>query len=1112
MWRNFFTIYYCDMFRKISLLFALLLSVVVWAGPISKEQAIKEAQAFLNSRRNMPHTAKMRQAYRAPKLMSASEQSYFYVFNVGDNNGFVIVSGDDRTEQILGYADVGSFDESKMNPNMKSFLDSYIEEFKQLDKLNIPSVKMRASQKAVIKAREAISPLVARRWNQDEPYNNLCPVINDDPKTTADETKDTKNGRFVTGCVATAMAQVMGYHRWPKTTTAVIPAYTTDELHYNIPEMPVTTFDWNNMLDVYGSSYTQAQGDAVAKLMQYCGSSVDMSYNYSSTGGSGAIGGFVPHALKTYFDYSATTRVIFREAYTADTWADVLYRELEAKRPVVFCGSSPSGGHCFVMDGYSQGEYFHINWGWGGFQDGYYRLSVLEPGQQGIGGFTGGYSRGQQAIVGIQPNHGEAAAPTVIAEGIAPAMQRVTRTSKDVNFKGTDFGDPNFYGVSFVFKAINTEKTAQTYYVGVGLYNDKGELVTVLSDGGNSLTFSQFGAGRDIYIPSIVDFGAGIPLGTYKVLPIYKTVAAPTWLLCEGSTRNYVEAKITDTEYIVTKAEDGSNKSLQATSTVEGNLLKYDPQIINFDVTNNGSDFYDDVYLMIDGKADKSKVVSLSVAPGKTSRVSFGYTPYESRAYTYSLATIATRKNPDTGKDEGYFKDIPGSAGTFTISDRVYKHGKIASCQITVDDIDDSKNVFGSIIKGKVTFNNTGTLDFEDKVRIVFADGSTGKGLDYVETTISVPAGQSGDVPFTFSGLEPNKQYVIAGFFYDYQFNQLNPALLFTAKEGVLAVNADGTFKNYDPSKAMNLTHAAAVDFQSSAVTGTITPSANPNALYYFNASATVPTALNGKNVIKGNVADKIALVDGSEADFFPIYNFTASDITYTRNFAKGNDGTTYNWQTIVLPFDVTDITVNDTSYDWFRAKEEKGKSIWLMNVYGEDESDNKMYYEYSQEFKANRPYIIAVAGNRWGAKYDLTAKNIVFHGTNAEIAYNTQAVVSTNKYNFYGSYRTKALESAYQLNAAGTKFVGMPSLTVAPFHAYFKSDGEVITETSGAKELKVCILGDDPTGIHAVHDENDASSHTIYNVSGVVVGHGKADFDHLPRGVYIMNGKKIIK
>ena len=122
---------------------------------------------------------------------------------------------------------------------------------------------------------------------------------------------------------------------------------------------------------------------------------------------------------------------------------------------------------------------------------------------------------------------------------------------------------------------------------------------------------------------------------------------------------------------------------------------------------------------------------------------------------------------------------------------------------------------------------------------MVFADGSTGNGLDYVETTISVPAGQSGDVPFTFRGLEPNKKYVIAGFFYDYQFNQLDPALLFTAKEGVLAVNANGTFKNYDPSKAMNLTHAAAVDFQSSAVTGTITPSANPNALYYFNASAT---------------------------------------------------------------------------------------------------------------------------------------------------------------------------------------------------------------------------------------------------------------------------------
>lgn len=113
------------MFRKISLLFALLLSVVVWAGPISKEQAIKEAQAFLNSRRNMPHTAKMRQAYRAPKLMSASEQSYFYVFNVGDNNGFVIVSGDDRAPAILGYSAEGSIDTARLPENLKDLFDSY---------------------------------------------------------------------------------------------------------------------------------------------------------------------------------------------------------------------------------------------------------------------------------------------------------------------------------------------------------------------------------------------------------------------------------------------------------------------------------------------------------------------------------------------------------------------------------------------------------------------------------------------------------------------------------------------------------------------------------------------------------------------------------------------------------------------------------------------------------------------------------------------------------------------------------------------------------------------------------------------------------------------------
>ena len=199
------------------------------------------------------------------------------------------------------------------------------------------------------------------------------------------------------------MAQVMNYHKWPQAATAEIPAYTSSPYGLNLPALPATTFDWANMKDSYSGSYTDAEAEAIATLMQYCGWSVEMEYGPAS--GTSIIE--VVEALKTYFDYDATTQIAVRSCYTADQWADLIYHELAHGRPVFYMGQSSSSGHAFVCDGYkneSEMDFFHINWGWGGVSDDYFVLSALDPDHQGIGGSssTDGFSYDQVAAIGIQ--------------------------------------------------------------------------------------------------------------------------------------------------------------------------------------------------------------------------------------------------------------------------------------------------------------------------------------------------------------------------------------------------------------------------------------------------------------------------------------------------------------------------------------------------------------------------------------------------------------------------------------------------------------------------------------------------------------------------------------
>ena len=371
------------------------------AEPITREQARQRAAAFLSSRTGSRHLKAVesdtrlspRRHVRKVKGLTTDALDLYYVFDRGTDEGFVIVSGDDQTVPVLGYTDQGHFDYSQLPENMKFWLKGYENELEAIRTSGAPIVG------ANIPTHDPVATLCTTKWNQGDPYNQSCPMY-------------FNLGRSVTGCVATAMAQVLYYHRAKSVTEtqAEIPAYEDWAAHpttgekMQVEAVPANSpIDWDNMLDTYGSGATAKQKKAVADLMWYCGASVQMGYTNSS---SGANSWRVADAFKNYFGYGSSVQYHYfeGESYTEVQWDAMLYNEVANSRPVYLSGANGDGGHAFVCDGYDGNLCYHINWGWGGGgPDGYYLLSSLNPGSQGIGGSDGGYSQQRECVVGVEP-------------------------------------------------------------------------------------------------------------------------------------------------------------------------------------------------------------------------------------------------------------------------------------------------------------------------------------------------------------------------------------------------------------------------------------------------------------------------------------------------------------------------------------------------------------------------------------------------------------------------------------------------------------------------------------------------------------------------------------
>lgn len=512
-----------DLLLLLSLM--LLLSVSAIAGSRSYQQAKAIAQrqaAMLGIEMDAEVAASAKAAPRMSVSSAVSPSATcYYVFANGDDKGFTIVSGDDRMPEVVGYSAQGTYDPDHLPANYVGFMKAYQETVEALLKgdAQVSGGLAEARQwRAERAGTAAVAPLLGGiKWNQTEPYNNRCPLYDG-------------TNRSVTGCVATAMAQVMMYYRYPKALKATIKAYTTKSKGIGIPEISSgATYDWDNMLPDYSQSdYTSAQDDAVAKLMYHCGAAVKMDYGPSS----GA--NVTPAILATYFGYDADLmQDLTRTCFTLQQWMTLIDNELKAKRPILYSGKSSGGGHEFVCDGSDGKGLYHINWGWGGYQDGYFDLTILQPqkGGAGSGSAVDGYNRDCSMIIGIAPDNGKmdeplASYPQIMSmdhggmtgitwtkttrEHVLESFQAEAKTCF-VNQSTTDFSGYFAYGI----KANGT-------IVLVSDYEGGWNLPAVKPDGG---TWGTYGDNPELTI------SYPFPLGINVIYPVY-SYDTKNWHVC----------------------------------------------------------------------------------------------------------------------------------------------------------------------------------------------------------------------------------------------------------------------------------------------------------------------------------------------------------------------------------------------------------------------------------------------------------------------------------------------------------------------------------------------------------------------------------------------------
>ncbi len=699
--------------------------VVSFAAPVSEQAAMIAAQKFIHQQLPAMSRGERIELTRAFTDVADGEGAGIYVFNT--TNGYVVVSADDHLPEILAYGNGAPYDATKASVGMKAMLDAYHH-----------IAISQTSSKADVQIHDDVAPFITTKWNQMEPYNVFCPAT-------------LSKGVCPTGCVATAMAQVMYYYQHP------------------------ANYEWDKMKTTYSASDSGESVNAVAQLMVDCGTASFMNYDVD---GSGTNDIYACEALRYDFGYAETTEFVERECYTTVSWDALIYNEISAKRPVMYGALSASSGqgitgHEFIIDGYEVKSgigYYHVNWGWGGYSDDYFLLSILNPDYQYTGGNAGssGYSFTQSAIIGIMP------AKKPMDKTTRAYIGNIYIKNDSVNFTRSSTSE-NFPAINLGFSFYNLAKPEmdREYDVAVALYKDR-DLIEILDQTSLNDIFDkqlEYMTGKGLTCDSIV-FGKNLTDGKYQIRVLSRETGTMEWAWAINSACRYVELTIAGT-MMTTITYGGEVEADECNFTI--NSVEWSesprmgkPMMITINLTDNNKTSNSPIFLW--GSASmslgKNKYQLLTgggtnLDPGETGDIVLEYTPQRSGSFTFILSGSSENCNKPlyTFKVEVAAESIADVDISVKLSadDAVRQLGKPSSVQ-------------GNVLKGTAKLTNNGTEAYDNNINVVLYESEIGKSYSYkaLQTSlVSIGIGEQCEVGFSFENLTTNFYYAIVIYAYE---------------------------------------------------------------------------------------------------------------------------------------------------------------------------------------------------------------------------------------------------------------------------------------------------------------------------------------------------------
>ena len=443
------------------------------ADPITKAQALSIATKYINNPKLSNDTPKTRSS-------QANEQPAYYIFTNPNDKKFVIISGESKLNELVGYGDKMTENPNDQPPYFKLFLKEYERVVKEVRSKTAATTPQRP-------IRRKVEPLLTCKWSQYDPFNKYTPL---------------SNGQHTpTGCVATATAQVMFYNKWPKNRPQDYIASTGDDAKKS------ATYWWDEMKNTTNDMRTEHSRQAVGVLMSDIGKAVNMRYYYR---GSDSNLQYACNALRDKFDY--TVRYLDKNFLPANDFLNEVMQEISDGYPVLVVG----GPHAFVYDGYDEQGLIHTNWGWGGENDGYFDINIVTLNVSGFA-LNSGTFWDDISVVFAHPNDGKATPFKDIERGLD------ARTTTSLTIDKTEADRSESFSAKIEklgsYSSVKGELGVFTGKVALALYNDKNERVKIFNSTASDQTWASIFTSMSFDVAEI-NF-KGIADGNYRLVPVF---------------------------------------------------------------------------------------------------------------------------------------------------------------------------------------------------------------------------------------------------------------------------------------------------------------------------------------------------------------------------------------------------------------------------------------------------------------------------------------------------------------------------------------------------------------------------------------------------------------